>query len=115
MTFEQALRSCFSQYAHDQGRAGRSEYWWWVLFTIGVALVAGILDEGLGGGVFGLLSALALFLPGLAVTIRRLHDIDTSGWWVLIGLIPLVGTVVLLLWTVRPGTPGPNRYGPPVV
>ena len=58
------------------------------------------------------IAALALFLPGLAVSIRRLHDRDKSGWWVLLAFIPLIGAIILLIWFIMRGTQGPNRFGP---
>ncbi|MEW2381838.1 DUF805 domain-containing protein [Micromonospora sp. NPDC047707] len=115
-----AIKSVLSQYAGFRGRARRSEYWWFFLFTLIVGLVAGILDGALGTsigsgagatGVIGLIVGLALLLPGLAVAVRRLHDTDRSGWWLLIGLVPLVGGIVLLVFFVMDGTRGSNRYG----
>lgn len=119
MNFQQAVRNVFSNYATFNGRARRAEYWWWILFVILAALIVGILDSALFGGMHtmrdnGPLSAIlsvALLLPGLAVGSRRLHDIDRSGWWLLIGLIPLVGTILLIWWFCTRGTAGPNRFG----
>jgi uncharacterized membrane protein YhaH (DUF805 family) len=95
------------------------EYWYFVLFNIIVLIVLSLIDVLLGTfnivrGV-GLLSGiytLAVLIPTLAVTVRRLHDIDRTGWWILINLIPLIGTIVLLVFELTPGTPGSNRYGP---
>jgi len=111
------------KYADFEGRARRSEYWLFTLFLWIVGLVALVLiaaaaagDEsgGAAGGVIILvaLASLAVFLPSLAVTIRRLHDIDKSGWWILIGLLPLVGGLILFIFSVMDGTRGPNRFGP---
>jgi uncharacterized membrane protein YhaH (DUF805 family) len=117
MNFVEAVQSVLSKYATFSGRARRAEYWWFVLFQVLVSIVAAILDAALGtdfgsgSGVFSLIVTLALLLPGLAVTVRRLHDTDRSGWWILIGLIPLVGAIVLIVFTVMDGTPGPNRFG----
>jgi uncharacterized membrane protein YhaH (DUF805 family) len=107
------------KYAVFNGRARRMEYWYFVLFNIIVLIVLSLIDVLLGTfnivrGV-GLLSgiySLAVLIPTLAVTIRRLHDIDRTGWWILINLIPLIGTIVLLVFELTPGTPGSNRYGP---
>jgi uncharacterized membrane protein YhaH (DUF805 family) len=107
------------KYAVFSGRARRAEYWYFVLFNIIVVIVLSLIDVLLGTfnivqGV-GLLSgiySLAVLIPTLAVTVRRLHDIDRTGWWILINLIPLVGTIVLLVFAVTDGTPGNNRYGP---
>src|SRR4051812_3359841 len=118
MNLVEAVRSVLSKYATFSGRARRAEYWWFVLFQVLVGIVAAILDAALGtgfgsgSGVFSLIVTLALLLPGLAVTVRRLHDTDRSGWWILIGLIPVVGAIVLIVFTVLDGTPGPNRFGP---
>ena len=107
------------KYAVFSGRARRAEYWYFVLFNIIVAVVLALIDTLLGTttGVssFGLLSgiySLAVLIPTLAVTVRRLHDIDRSGWWIFINLIPLVGAIVLLVFSLLPGTPGSNRFGP---
>jgi uncharacterized membrane protein YhaH (DUF805 family) len=119
MSFPDAIKSVLSQYAGFKGRARRSEYWWFALFSFVVSLVAGILDGVLGTslgeggslGVIGLIVNLALLLPALAVGVRRLHDTDKSGWWLLIGLVPFVGAIVLLVFFVKAGTPGTNRFG----
>ena len=107
------------KYAVFSGRARRAEYWYFVLFNIIVLIVLSLIDTLLGTttGVssFGILSgiySLAVLIPTLAVTVRRLHDIDRTGWWILINLIPLVGTIVLLVFAVTDGTPGNNKYGP---
>ena len=95
------------------------EYWYFVLFNIIVGVVLALIDMLLGtfsaAGNIGLLSgiySLAVLIPTLAVLVRRLHDIDRTGWWILINLIPLIGTIVLLVFALMPGTPGSNRYGP---
>lgn len=107
------------KYAVFSGRARRTEYWYFVLFNIIVAVVLSLIDTLLGTFNFmqgvGLLSglyALAVLIPTLAVTVRRLHDIDRTGWWIFINLIPLIGFIVLLVFAVTDGTPGSNRYGP---
>jgi uncharacterized membrane protein YhaH (DUF805 family) len=121
MSFTAAVRSTLSQYVGFGGRARRSEYWWFFLFLVLVGIVTSILDIALGtdfegsgasDGLLNLIASLALCLPSLAVAVRRLHDTDRSGWWILIGLIPLVGAIVLLVFFVQDGTPGPNRFGP---
>ena len=107
------------RYAQFYGRAGRAEYWWYVLASIvlyfAIAIVVGIgfaIASGLGVAL--LLAAMALYLaiivPSIAVAIRRLHDTDKSGWWLLIALIPF-GGLVLLFFYIQEGTPGPNRFG----
>ncbi|AEB44166.1 DUF805 domain-containing protein [Micromonospora maris] len=118
MSFPDAIRSAFSQYATFRGRARRSEYWWFSLFLLLVGIVASVLDGALGvdfegsGGPVSLLVNLAVLLPSLAVAVRRLHDIDRTGWWLLLALIPIVGWIVLLVFALQNGTPGPNRFGP---
>lgn len=118
MSFADAIRTCLSKYADFTGRARRSEYWYFFLFEILVSIAAAIIDAILGtrntaggGGVVGLIASLALFLPGLAVTIRRLHDVGRSGWWWLIWLIPIVGWIVMLVWMCTDSQRGRNRYG----
>jgi uncharacterized membrane protein YhaH (DUF805 family) len=107
------------RYAEFSGRSRRKEYW---MFTLGVVIAVVVLSivEGILGlaqtvGPYGPLSALllvALIIPSIAVGIRRLHDTNRSGWWLLISLIPLVGGLILLYFYVLPGTTGPNDYGP---
>jgi uncharacterized membrane protein YhaH (DUF805 family) len=108
-----------NKYATFDGRARRSEYWYFVLFylliLVGLTFVDGLigtLNEEAGIGVLGGLFALGTMVPGLAVTVRRLHDINRSGWWVLIGIIPLIGDVVLIVFAAQDSQPGANKYGP---
>lgn len=115
MGFTDAVRSVLTCYAEFQGRAARSEFWWYVLFYLLVQLVAAVLDVALfpelAFGVFETIAGLALLLPSIAVTARRLHDTDRSGWWQLIGLLPIVGLLVLIWFCVQRGTEGANRFG----
>jgi uncharacterized membrane protein YhaH (DUF805 family) len=115
MDFATAVKTVLMQkYANFSGRAMRSEYWWYVLFVIIVAVVLAIIDSViLGASVLGSIWSLATLLPSLGVAVRRLHDLDKSGWWLLLGFIPLIGALVLLYWFCQPGTPGDNRFGPP--
>lgn len=105
-----------NRYAQFTGRAGRREYWMFVLAYILAAIAAMIVGRialgASGGQLLYALVVLALFIPSLALGFRRLHDVDKSAWWLLIGLIPLIGGLVLLFFAVQPGTVGPNRYGP---
>jgi uncharacterized membrane protein YhaH (DUF805 family) len=112
MTFGTAVSSVLTQYTGFSGRARRSEFWWYSLFTFVVYLVVALLDAALHTTVLGLIVALGLLLPSLAVTVRRLHDTGRSGWWILIGLIPLAGAIVLLVFECTDSEPGPNRFGP---
>jgi uncharacterized membrane protein YhaH (DUF805 family) len=101
------------KYAVFEGRAKRPEYWYFVLFNAIIAVVLAIIDGVLGTyPLFVGMYFLAVLLPALGVTIRRLHDTNRSGWWMLIALIPLVGSIVLLVFYVQDSTPGGNAYGP---
>jgi uncharacterized membrane protein YhaH (DUF805 family) len=103
---------CLKQYADFSGRARRKEYWMFFLFNLIFGVVANVLDFALGvDGVFGLLYLLGLLIPGLAVTVRRLHDIDKSGWWIFIALIPLIGGIWLLVLVATDSSAGKNQYG----
>jgi uncharacterized membrane protein YhaH (DUF805 family) len=119
MDFMTAVRTCFAQYVGFSGRARRSEFWYFVLFTFLVGAVANILDEILGtdydtgsGGLLSTVASLALLLPQVAVGARRLHDIDRSGWWQLIGIIPIIGWILVIVWFATDTKPGDNQYGP---
>jgi len=100
------------------GRAGRPEYWYFVLFNLAVSLVLGFLDGFLGTfsnsariGLLGGLYSLAVLCPTIGLGMRRLHDINRSGWWLLIGFIPIVGWIVLIVWAATGSDPGQNQYG----
>ena len=101
------------KYLVFEGRARRKEYWMFSLFSFLVALVLGIVDTVvLGtGGMIGGLYALAVLLPGLGVTVRRLHDIGKSGWWIFISLVPFIGILILIYFTIK-DSEGDNHYGP---
>jgi len=107
------------KYAVFSGRARRKEYWFFFLFNIIASIVLSVIDVTVGtfsatSGV-GLLSGiygLAVIIPSIAVGVRRLHDIDRTGWWLLIAFIPLIGVLVLLVFALLPGTAGDNKYGP---
>jgi uncharacterized membrane protein YhaH (DUF805 family) len=107
MTFFDSIKTCFSKYAEFNGRASRSEFWWWVLFVFLASAAVSI-----AGHAVSTLFSLAVLLPNIAVAARRLHDIDRSGWWQLIILIPLIGLILMIYWCVQPGKE-PNRFGPP--
>ena len=110
MGFVDAIKSGFNNYVGFSGRAARSEFW--SLFSILANLVAGIIDAVLGGiGLVGMIVSLALLLPGIAVSVRRLHDLDRTGWWLLIAFTG-VGMILLLVWDCMKGTTGPNSHGP---
>jgi uncharacterized membrane protein YhaH (DUF805 family) len=112
MNFTQAISSGFSNYVNFAGRAIRSEYWYWVLFVFVASIVARIIDAAIGINLFNPIFGLAVLLPSIAVGVRRLHDIDRSGWWLLLDFIPLIGWIILIVWFCSRGTPGANRFGP---
>ena len=112
MNFGQAISHCLSKYVVWQGRASRSEFWFFQLFAFGCYLAASVLDTALGfGAVFYCLTLLGLFLPSLSAAVRRLHDTDRSGWWYWISLIPIVGAILLIVWFCQRGTIGDNQFG----
>lgn len=103
----------WKNYVNFNGRARRQAYWMFVLFNIIAAVILSIVDGIIGtGGLLGGLYALAVFIPGLALLVRRLHDIGKSGWWALIGLVPLIGVVVIIIFACMDSQPGTNEYGP---
>lgn len=110
MPFGEAISDGFSKYVTFNGRSSRSAFWWWTLFYVLVIIGASIVDAAIETSVVSGLAWLVLFLPNLAVLVRRLHDTDRSGWWVLIGLIPLVGAIVLIVFACTDSGP-PNKYG----
>lgn len=112
MTFQEAVSNVLSNDATFSGRARRSEYWWYALTLFLVAIVAAVLDAAVGTSLFTVVLALGTFVPSLAVSIRRLHDIGRSGWWLLIGLIPLIGSITLLVFCVQDSQRDMNAHGP---
>jgi uncharacterized membrane protein YhaH (DUF805 family) len=112
MNFTDAIKLGFSNYVNFTGRACRSEYWYWILFTVIVSVVALVIDGMMRAQVVSTIWDLATFLPSLAIAVRRLHDLDRSGWWFLLIFIPLVGIIILIVWFCGKGTDGPNRFGP---
>lgn len=115
VTFEQAVRSALQQHYCDfSGRASRSEFWWFELF--GVILGAIISAFGIFStsavSVIQSILGLLLFLPSLGLCVRRLHDINKSGWFVLLSFIPIVGIIILIIWWCKESEMQPNQYGP---
>lgn len=106
MSFGEAIKSCFSQYATFSGRARRSEFWYFFLFNFLIGFVLGLIMQPLA-----YVYALATLLPSLAVDVRRLHDIGKPGTYLLIGLIPLVGEILLIVWFCQDSQPGSNTFG----
>jgi uncharacterized membrane protein YhaH (DUF805 family) len=113
MNFTQAIKSGLSKYVDFSSRAARSEYWFFTLFTVLVSLATSLVDNVVLSGtpILNGIATLALLLPGIAVSVRRLHDTDRSGWWMLLIFIPLVGAIVLIVWFCMRGTIGQNRFG----
>ena len=121
MSFTDAVTNVvINNYVNFEGRASRSEYWWFILFNIIVNIITFAIDSTLGTmitydmGYVGLIALLALLLPSISVNVRRLHDIGKSGWWILIGIIPIVnfiGIFVILVFTLMEGEEHPNQYG----
>jgi uncharacterized membrane protein YhaH (DUF805 family) len=100
------------KYAVFNGRARRKEYWLFFLLYFIAIVIANVIDVfALTMGIIGIIVSLGLFIPSLAVGVRRLHDINRSGWWMLIGLIPLIGAIVLLVFFCKDGTNGSNPFG----
>lgn len=115
MNFTQAIASGFQNYVNFSGRAARSEFWFWTLFSTLATAAAGIIDmvafANAAVSPLNSLVSLALLLPGLAVSVRRLHDLDRTGWWLLL-IFTVIGIILLLIWDCMKGTTGPNRFGP---
>ncbi|PXX27151.1 DUF805 domain-containing protein [Burkholderia sp. MS455] len=119
MNFSEAVRSVLNQYAKFEGRARRAEYWYFALLSCVLSVAAQVIGAiGRDAGLIALLLlgaifliSLALIIPGIAVSVRRLHDTGRSGWFLLLGLIPVVGPILLLVWMCSRGTAGPNRFG----
>ncbi len=100
-------------YATFSGRAHRTAYWMFVLIAAVIGVVLSFVDV-LGLGVLNSIFTLGIIIPSLAISVRRLHDVNRSGWWLLIGLIPVVGWIVLLVWAIRPSDVGNNSFGAPL-
>ena len=109
MTFGESIKSCLNGYVKFDGRAPRSEYWWFLVFIFLVDLSASTIYEK--SELVSTLAGLALLLPNLAVCVRRLHDLNKSGWWVLLFFIPIIGHIILIVWFATRGTVGANSFG----
>lgn len=111
MDFKTAVRTCFQKYVDVNGRASRSEFWCFFLFQILAVIIVDLF-----AGFLQALVILGLLIPSVTSGVRRLHDVDRSGWWLLVSFVPLFGWVLLLVFLAQRGTDGANRYGePPVV
>jgi uncharacterized membrane protein YhaH (DUF805 family) len=123
MGFGAAVQAFWANYTNFKGRARRSEYWFIQLFLVITNLAAAAIDFALmdgdvdrfiangGGGIVGLVWIVATIVPALAVLVRRLHDTGRTGWWALIGFVPVIGGIVLLVFTVLDSDSGDNKYG----
>ena len=119
MDFQTSIKTCFNKYADFSGRALRSEFWWFVLFSFLGGIITTIIDIMILGysiesyGPVNIIFSVVLILPGIAVTARRLHDINKSGWWQLIELT-IIGILLILVWNITEGEKKKNKYGPPI-
>jgi uncharacterized membrane protein YhaH (DUF805 family) len=98
-------------YCNFEGRASRYEYWWFVVINLVLSCVCTVLDQLVGLAIFSGILCLALLLPGLGLCVRRLHDINKSGWWLFLGLIPFVGAIIILVWAAQKGDEAANDFG----
>jgi len=116
--FPEAVKLGFQRYIDLSGRSSRAEYWWFAFFIALVDIIATAVDTVVLGtdlGDTGLLAAvwgLATLIPSLAIGVRRLHDINKSGWWLLLWFVLVIGWIVLIVWAIKRGDDGPNKYGP---
>ncbi len=104
LTFVEAIKICFHKYTVFDGCAARPEFWWWILFTVIATLALDSASHQLSSAF-----SIVTVLPGSAVSTRRLHDTDRSGWWLLLSFLPVIGWIVLIIWFAEEGKP--NRYG----
>ena len=118
MNFQNAAKTGFRRAFDFKGRSSRSEFWYWVLFSLILSFTTSFVDQLIFGSSFaavgplGLILALILFIPNISITFRRLHDINKSAWWLLILCIPFIGIIMFIVWHCSKGTKGPNRFGP---
>ena len=114
ISFAEAVKSCFNKYADFNGRSPRAEYWYFALFNVAVVMVLAVLGAIIGKLFMYVYYAyvLAILVPSSAVSIRRMHDIGRSGWWVLISLVPFIGSIWYIVLAALPSQLGPNQYGP---
>jgi uncharacterized membrane protein YhaH (DUF805 family) len=106
MHFQDSVKTCLNKFVDFKGRASRSEFWWFVLFTVLVNFILGAISDKLQG-----IGALILLLPYLAVAVRRLHDIGKNWYWLLIGIIPIIGAIVLIYFYVQKSMSTANEFG----
>ena len=111
MSFTEAVKTCLTKYVTFDGRARRSEYWYWALFAFLVSLAVGLLGYYTNLRFIPNAISLALMPASITAAVRRLHDIGKSGWFYCIGFIPIVGTIILIVWLARDSEQGNNQYG----
>ena len=117
MDIQTSIKTCFIKYAIFSGRASRSEYWFFFLFSIICSLVIKIIEVNIyytDQETLSRIFIVIILIPQLAVGCRRLHDTNKSGWWVFIAGIPIIGTIILFYWLSLPGDDKKNRFGPPI-
>ena len=111
--FGEAISRGFRNYATFSGRATRAEHWWFALFVVIGRLVLGVIGALASlPGVLDAVFSIVTLIPALAVGVRRLHDINRTGWWLLLWPVPVFGWIVLIVWAIKRGDKGPNKYGP---
>ena len=117
MNLGQSISHCFSNYFNFNGRSSRSEFWWFELFALLLSVVGSVWDASMGdtsgNGMMYWIAVIATFFPVIAVTSRRLHDVNKSGWWQLIA-ITVIGLIPLIIWWATKGENKKNQYGKPV-
>ena len=117
VSFPNAIKFGFQRYFDFSGRSTRAEFWWWLLFAAIANFILTIVDNIAGMmitptlGILGALFGLVVLIPGIAITFRRLHDINRSAWWILLHLGFGIGSIVLIVWHCRRGDEGENKYG----
>ena len=112
MGFGEAVSTCFKKSVVWEGRASRAEFWWFYLAQILIIFAAAIIDQIIGTGFLYIIALIVVILPSIAVLIRRLHDTDRTGWGYWIQLLPLIGLIVILVFTLSGSDEGDNKYGP---
>ena len=114
MGLSEAVESVLiKNYSNFSGRARRSEYWYWILFSMIVGFILSLTPIFIGpiGSIIQAIWGLGTIIPGIAIGVRRLHDIDKSGWWLFLSLAIIIGCIILLIWSIKQGTDGSNNYG----
>lgn len=121
VSFVESFGLFFKNYVNFSGRSSRAAYWWWMLWIVMISVVLSIVDGFIVGfdsaataGPLGGIFSLITLIPSIALSVRRLHDINRRGWWLLLTLIPIIGWIILFVWSVTQGDKGANGYGPDV-